>query len=161
MRSYDWWNAGGSPTTLSGDILLILEYCGTFAYRTLDTVIDFSAMTSFMLPFKAGALVAVFMEMDPAQMSERFEGRRVLSVQTWLDSGKLSNLDIERMGGLDGLSAVMNRDYGAADEHILRWIESNARPWQFSDSTPGIKGRVGCNASDELFLIQQIARNGI
>ena len=132
---------GVSPTTLSRDILLILEYCGTIAQKTLDTEIDHSAMMSFMLPFNAGALVAVFMEMDPAQMSEGFEGRRVLSVRTWLDSGKLSDLDIERMGGLDGLNAVMTRDYAATNERFLRWLEGNARPWQFSDSTIGDQGQ--------------------
>ena len=132
---------GASPTTLSQDTLIILEYCGTIAHRTLDTAIDHSAMMSFMLPFKAGALVAVFMEMDPAQMSKSLKNRRVLSVRTWLDSGKLPDLDMKRMGGLDGLSAVMPRDYAAADECFLRWIEGNARPWQFSDSTLGDHGQ--------------------
>ena len=131
---------GASPTTLSQDILFVLEYCAGFADRTLDTLIDHSAMMSFLLPFKAGALVAVFMEMDPAQISMDIMSRRVLSVRTWLDSGMLSDLDKERMGGLDGLSNVMIRDYATADDFFLRWIEGNARPWQFSDSTLGNQG---------------------
>ena len=48
---------------------------------------------------------------------------------------------MKRMGGLDGLSAVMPRDYAAADECFLRWNEGNARPWQFSDSTLGDHGQ--------------------
>ena len=132
---------GVNPTTLSEDIFFILEYCASFADRTLDTAIDHSVMTSFMLPFKDGALVAVFMDMDPAQMHKGQERGRVLSVRTWLDAGKLSDLDMERMGGLDGLRNVMMRDYAAANERFLRWIEGNARPWQFSDSTLGDQGQ--------------------
>ena len=132
---------GVNPTTLSEDIFFILEYSASFADRTLDTAIDHSVMTSFMLPFKDGALVAVFMDMDPAQMHEGQERGRVLSVRTWLDAGKLSDLDMERMGGLDGLRNVMMRDYAAASERFLRWIEGNARPWQFSDSTLGDQGQ--------------------
>ena len=71
-----------SPTTLSRDILLILEYCGTVAQKTRDTAIDHSAMRSFLLPFNAGALVAVIMEMESVQMIENFVGRRVLPVRT-------------------------------------------------------------------------------
>ena len=131
---------GVNPTSLTDDIFVILEYCTIFAAKTVDTAIDHSVMTSFMLPFESGALVAGFMDMNPAQLQEGHELGRVLSVRTWLDSGKLSDLDMERMGGLDELKDVMKRDYGAADERFLRWIEGNARPWQFSDSTLGDQG---------------------
>ena len=131
---------GVSPTTLSQDILVILEYCGAIAYRILDTVTDHSAMMSFMLPFKAGALVAVFMDMDPAQVNSGFKRLRALSVRTWLDAGKLSDLDKERMGGLNELTGVIMRDHDVGNELFLRWFEGNVRPWQFSDSTLGDQG---------------------
>ena len=134
---------GVSPTNMTEDIVFILLFCRTVATMTLATPIDHSAMMSFMLPFKEGALVAVLMDMNPAQMQEANERGCVLSVRTWLDSGKLSDLDLERMGGLDGLKNVMKGDYGAVDESFLRWIEGNARPWQFSDSTLGDQGQSG------------------
>ena len=131
---------GVNLTSLSDDIFFILEYCAGFADKTLDAAVDHSVMTSFMLPFGDGALVAVFMDMDPAQMHKGQERGRVMSVRTWLDSDKLSDRDLERMGGLKGLNSIMMRDYDAANEIFLRWIEGNARPWQFSDSTLGDQG---------------------
>ena len=137
---------GVSPATLSEDVIFILECCVGFAEQALDVAIDHSANMSFMLPFEGGALVAVFMDMDPGQKREGYKTRRVLSVRTWLDEGKLSDLDRERMGGLDRLGDVLiidnvlDHDYGAAKEHLLRWIKGNARPWQFSDSTLGDQG---------------------
>ena len=131
---------GASPTTLSQDISIILEYCVTIAQKTPDSAFDHSAMMSFLLPFKAGALVAVFMEMDPAQIGKSLKSGRVLSVRTWLDSGKISDLDMERMGGLTELSVVMTHGNAAADERFMRWFEDNAHPWQFSDSTMGDQG---------------------
>ena len=65
----------------------------------------------------------------------------MLSVQTWLDASKLSDLDMERMGGFEELISDILCDYDVGDERLLRWIEGNARPWQFSDSTLGNKGR--------------------
>ena len=131
---------GVSPTSLSEDIPLTLGFCAAIANRTQDSAIDHSAMISFLLPFRAGALVAVFMDMDPAQVHKGQESRRVLSVRTWLDAGKLSDLDKERMGGLGELTSLMMRDYDVGEERLLRWIEGNARPWQFSDSTLGDQG---------------------
>ena len=58
-----------------------------------------------------------------------------------LDAGKLSGLDMERMGGLEEFLGVIKRDYDVVEEHFLRWIEGNARPWQFSDSTLGDQGQ--------------------
>ena len=43
------------------------------------------------------------MDMDPSQAHKGQENRRVLSVRTWLDAGKLSDLDRERMGGFQEL----------------------------------------------------------
>ena len=128
---------GVSPTSLSKDIEFILFFCGTVAYRAQDTVIDHSAMMSFLLPFRRGALVAVFMDMDPAQAHKGQENRRVLSVRTWLDASKLSDLDMERMGGFEELISDILCDYDIGDERLLRWIEGNACPWKFSDSTLG------------------------
>ena len=128
---------GVDPTSLSKDIEFILYFCGTVAYRVQDTVIDRSAMMSFLLPFRLGALVAVFMDMDPAQAYKGQESRRVLSVRTWIDASKLSDLDMERMGGFEELISDILCDYDVGDERLLRWIEGNVRPWQFSDSTPG------------------------
>ena len=133
---------GVSPTSLSKDIEYILYFCGTVAYRAQDTAIDQSAMMSFMLPFRLGALVAVFMDMDPAQAHKGQESRRVLSVRTWLDASKLSDPDLERMGGFEELMRDVFYDYDdVGDQRFLRWIEGNARPWKFSDSTLGDRGQ--------------------
>ena len=129
-----------SPTTLSADIMFILEYCDDFFYRTLDTATDRSAMISFMLPFKRGALVAVFMNTDPVQVHKGQRSRRVLSVRTYLDAGKLSDQDMERMGGLVELVGIPKRDDDVGNERFSRWIKGNVRPWQFSDSIPGDQG---------------------
>ena len=126
---------GGIQTeTLSRDISYILEYCSGFAERSSKSKINHDAMTSFMLPFEKGALVAVFMDMNPAQMRKDQENRRVLSVRTWLDEDKLTDLHLERMDGLNGLTAAMAQGDEDADHRFLRWIENNARPWQFSDT---------------------------
>ena len=132
---------GVSPTSLSEVIDFILYFCGTVAYRAQDTAIDHSAMMSFLLPFRRGALVAVFMDMDPSQAHKGQENRRVLSVRTWLDASKLSDLDMERMGGFEELISDILSDYDVGDERLLRWIEGNVRPWQFSDSTLGDQGK--------------------
>ena len=92
---------GVSPTSLSKDIEFILFFFGMVAYRAQDTAIDPGAMMSLLLPFRQGALVAVFMDMDPAQAHKGQGSRRVLSVRTWLDASKLSDLDMERMGGFE------------------------------------------------------------
>ena len=132
---------GVSPTSLSKDIEFILQFCGTIAQRAQDTVIDHSAMMSFLLPFRWGALVAVFMDMNPAQAHKGQENRRVLSVRTWLDAGKLSDLDRERMGGYEEMLAELVCGYDVGEERFKRWIEGNARPWQFSDNTLGDHGQ--------------------
>ena len=129
---------GISPEALEKDIFFILNYCFDFAGRTMGAAINHYAKMSFMLPYKRGALVAVFMDMDPGQMHEEQERRRVLSVRTWLDENKLSNRELERMGGLEELNTVMASDCDAANEHLLRWIKGNARPWEISDSRPGL-----------------------
>ena len=127
---------GGIKTeTLPRDISYILEYCSGFVERSLKSKINHDAMTSFMLPFERGALVAVFMNMNPAQMRENQENRRILSVRTWLDEDKLTDLHLERMDGLNGLTSAMAQGDEEADHRFLRWIENNARPWQFSDTT--------------------------
>ena len=131
---------GVSPTSLSEDIPLTLEFCAAIANRTQDTAINHSAMISFLLPFRRGALAAMFMDMDPAQAHKGQEGRRVLSVRTWLDASKLSDMDKERMVGLGELTSLLMRDYDVDEERLLRWIEGDARPWQFSDSTLGDQG---------------------
>ena len=128
---------GVSPTGLSKDIEFILLFCGRVAQFAQDTTIDHSAMMSFLLPFRWGALVAVFMDMNPVQAHKRQESRRVLSVRTWLDASKLSNLDRERMGGYEEMLSELVCDYDVGEESFKRWIKGNARPWQFSDSTLG------------------------
>ena len=97
-------------------------------------------MISFLLPFRRGALAAMFMDMDPAQAHKGQERRRVLSVRTWIDAGKLSDLDKERMVGLGELTSLLTHDYDVDEERLLRWIEGNVRPWQFSDGTLGDQG---------------------
>ena len=131
---------GVSPTSLSKDVKFILQFCGTVAQMAKDTAVDHSAMMSFMLPFRRGALVAVFMDMDPSQAHEGQESGRVLSVRTWLDADKLSDLDRERMGGFDELINDTT-EYEVGEEPFLRWIEGNAHPWKFSDSTLGDQGQ--------------------
>ena len=126
-----------SPEDLSACILLALEYCAGIAERILDTAVDYTVMQSFMLPFAHGALVAVFMDMDPAQVYKGQERRRILSVRTYLDEDKLSDADIERMGGLCDVVDDMKFDYETGSARFLRWIEGNARPWNFADSTLG------------------------
>ena len=131
---------GVNPTSLSGDIELILEFCEMVAQMADDTAIDHSAMMSFMLPFRMGALVAVFMDMEPAQAHRSQNSRRVLSVRTWLDASKLSDLDMERMGGFQELVDDIT-EYEVGEEPFLRWMEGNVRPWKFSDSTLGDQGQ--------------------
>jgi len=127
------------PADLPVDIFFVLDYCAAFAEKTLQTVIDHTAMVSFLLPFQGGALVAVFMAMDPAQAHRNRQRRRILSVRTWLDADKLSGHDMERLGGLHHLTEAMMLDYADASAGFLRWIEGNARPWSFADSTMGDK----------------------
>ena len=55
----------------------------------------------------------------------------MLSVRTWLDASKPSDLDMERMGGFEELISDILCDYDIGDERLLRWIEGNAHPWQF------------------------------
>ena len=131
---------GVSPTSLSSDIELIQEFCEMVAQMADDMAIDHSAMMSFMLPFNGGALVAVFMDMDPAQAHKSQDSRRVLSVRTWLDASKLSDLDLERMGGFEEL-VYDTTEYEVGEEPFLRWMEGNAHPWKFSDSTLGDQGQ--------------------
>ena len=126
---------GTSPATLSEDIVLLLGNCAGIAERILDTAFDHSTMMSFMVPFGDGALRAVLMEVDPAQTYMNLGSGHVLSVRTYLDPGKLSDLDMERMFGPDWFNAFMMGDYDAIREHFFRGIEGNARPWQFSDRT--------------------------
>ena len=131
---------GVDPKGLSSDIEFILQFCEVVAQMADDTAIDHSAMMSFMLPFRRGALVAVFMDMDPSQAHRSQDSRRVLSVRTWLDAGKLSDLDRERMGGFNGLISDPTK-YEFGEEPFLRWMEGNVRPWKFSDSTLGDQGQ--------------------
>ena len=80
---------------------------------------------SFLLPFRLGALVAVFMDMDLALAYKGQESRRVLSVRTWLGASKLSDLDMERMGGFEELISDILCDYDVGDERFLRGIEGH------------------------------------
>ena len=128
------------PKDLSSDIEFILQFCEMVAQMADDTAIDHSATMSFMLPFRMGALVAVFMDMDPSQAHKGQKNRRVLSVRTWLDASKLSDLDRERMGGFNELINDTT-EYEVGKDPFLRWMEGNARPWKFSDSTLGDQGQ--------------------
>ena len=128
------------PKDLSSDIEFILQFCEMVAQMADDTAIDHSATMSFMLPFRMGALVAVFMDMDPSQAHNGQKNRRVLSVRTWLDASKLSDLDRERMGGFNELINDTT-EYEVGEDPFLRWMEGNARPWKFSDSTLGDQGQ--------------------
>ena len=130
---------GVSPTSLSKDIEYILDFCEMVAETADDTAIDQIAMMSLMLPFRQGALLAVFMDMDPAQTHKSQDSRRVLSVRTWLDASKLSDLDRKRMDGFQEL-VDDTTEYEVDKEPFLRWMEGNARPWKFSDSTLGDQG---------------------
>ena len=102
-----------------------------------------------MLPFKGGA-----------HKREGYKTRRVLSVRTWLDEGKLSDLDRERMGGLDKMDDVLVHDYDAAKEHFLRWIKGNARLWQFSDITLGDQDCLPTEGPKIPAISSQVAVNG-
>ena len=130
------------PEDLPMEIDLVLGYGMGVAERILFyTAIDPTAMQSFMLPFRDGALVAVLMDMDPAWVHKGQKRRRILSVRTWLDQGMLSDFDRERMGGIDGLIKVMMLDREAGRAKFGRWLEGNVRPWSFSDSTLGDRAR--------------------
>ena len=134
---------GGIDTsTLAKDIFFILDYCTCFTDYGNNTEIRNETNMSFMLPWKGGALVAVIMDMNPIQAWEKQKktpnyankNHRILSVRTWLSRGQLSNHDMERMDGFEGVEAVMlpNED---THEQLLHWIKGNARPWKFSDHT--------------------------
>ena len=127
---------GVSPTDLSKDIEFILQFCKMVTQMPDDQTLDDSAMMSFLLPFRRGALVAVFMDLDPSQVRKGQEGGRVLSVRNWFDAGKLSDLDRERMGGFDELINDTT-EYEVGEELFQRWMEGNVRPWKFSDSALG------------------------
>lgn len=124
-----------APDDLWDDLHLILGYCGGLAQSTRNAMIAQTHMQSFLLPFKDGALVAVFMEMEPAQAFKGEERGRVLSVRTWLDADKLSDMDHERMGGLDAVMQALVMDPDIGLPALERWTRANARPWQFADST--------------------------
>lgn len=129
-----------SPEALSMEIPLMLEACSVLAETALTHAgTDECAMRSLMLPYKRGGLVAVFMDMDPARVHKGQKRSRILSVRTWLDESMLSGFDIERMGGIDDLTRVMLLDHEVGKAGFLRWIEGNARPWSFADSTLGDK----------------------
>ena len=125
------------------EITFILQYCAVIAQRIHDSTFDTDTMTSIMLPYNHGALIAVFMTRTPMQirpdmqMYPDMEGFRMLSVRNWLDKDKLSTVDMERMGEIEEVSNIMDRDNKDADERLLRWLDHNARPWQYSDHTPG------------------------
>ena len=125
-----------SPEALSMELSLMLEACSVLAEKALLYAgIDHSAMQSLMLPYKRGALVAVFMDMDPARVHKGQKRCRILSVRSWLDESMLSGFDIGRMGGVDDLTRVMLLDLEMGKAGFLRWFEGNARPWSFADST--------------------------
>ena len=73
---------GVSSTSLSSGIESIPDFCEMVAQLVDDTAINHSVMMSFMIPFNRGALVAVSMDMDPAQAHKSQESCRVLSVRT-------------------------------------------------------------------------------
>ena len=126
------------PQDLSMEINLILGSCSVFAEKVLSyKLVDRTGMQSFMLPFRDGALVAVFMDMDPARVHKGQKRRRILSVRTWLDGGKLSDLDLKRMGEVNNLTQVMVLDYEIGKAGFARWVAGNMRLWSFADSTPG------------------------
>ena len=126
------------PEDLPMEIDMVLGYCLAVAEMVLlHTVIDHTAMQSFMLPFAQGALVAVLMDMDPARTHKGQNRRRVLSVRTWLDQGKLSEFDMERMGGIADVTKAMMIDSDVGKAGLVRWLEGNVRPWNFADSTLG------------------------
>ena len=125
------------PEDMGRDIFVILDYCAAFAEKALFAEIDHTVMQSFMLPFGGGALVAVFMDMDPAQTHKGEDRQRVLSVRTWLSDAMLSEYDIERMAGLEDVARTLFCAPEAGDEGFRRWLEANARPWSFADSTLG------------------------
>ena len=126
------------PEDLPMEMDLVLGYGSVIAEKVfLHTAIDHTAMQSFLLPFAQGALVAVFMDMDPARTHKGQNRRRVLSVRTWLDQGKLSEFDMERMGGLDDVTKALMLDHDVGKAGFVRWLEGNVRPWRFADSTLG------------------------
>ena len=129
------------PEDMVKDIFVVLDYCATFAERTIFTEVDHTVMQSFMLPFLDGALVAVFMDMDPARTHKGEDRHRVLSVRTWLSDEMLSEVDLERMAGLEDVTRTLFRAPEAGVRDFQRWLEANARPWRFADSTIGDQAR--------------------
>ena len=128
---------GVSGMDSSEEIAFILQYCAAIAQRIHDSTFDSGAMTSIMLPYRQGALVAAFMTGTPTQIhpDADVKGFRMLSIRNWIDKDKLSTMDMERMGDVDEVRNIMERGNNAADERLLRWLAHNVRPWQYSDHT--------------------------
>ena len=58
-------------------------------------------------------------------------------MRTWLDRGKLSDMDLKRMGDVNSLTQVMVLDYEIGKAGFARWVAGNMRLWSFADSTLG------------------------
>ena len=135
------------PADLSNDLFWTLEFCACFAGRVFDIIRSETDtdndndtdnnMVSYMLPFREGALVAVFMNMDPTQKSEGEIRGEVLSIRTWLGADMISEHEWKRMKGFDLATTITNDDTDSTKMRFRDWVRNNARPWQFSDSTMG------------------------
>ena len=145
------------PADLSNDLFWTLEFCSCFAGKVFniirsetdnDTDND-NDMVSYMLPFREGALVAVFMDMDPTQKSEGEIRGEVLSIRTWLGADMISEHEWKRMEGFDLATTIMNDDIDSTRMRFRDWVRSNARPWQFSDNTLGDYNRYNIDDRNE------------
>ena len=132
------------PANLSNDLFWTLEFCSCFAGKVFDTIRSETGndnnnddMVSYMLPFREGALVAVFMNMDPTQKSKGEIRGEVLSVRTWLGADMIAEHEWRRMKGFDLATTIMDDDIDGTRMRFRDWVRSNARPWQFSDNTLG------------------------
>jgi len=120
---------------LSATIPNLLRMCSDFAMFAFATEIDFSEMQSFLLPWNNGALVLVFMEMDPNMNNGGKERQQILSVRTFLNEKMLSEQDEERMRGFPDGEFFKRGDTRDVFDFLSSWMRGNARPWEFSDST--------------------------
>ncbi len=125
-----------APDQLQESIPHLLGMCTNVALHAYILDVAEFDMHSFMLPWNDGALVMVFMEMDPNQESGGRERKQILSIRTYLNKEMLSTNDLERIRGLPHGAWTLRQE----DEEIKRWLIGNARPWNFSETT--LEGKV-------------------
>lgn len=114
-----------TPDTLAEHVGQILQITRDFAQLFDQTSLDQEKTYSFLIPYREGALPAVTMRVQPT-VKDLYQGNlSVLSLRTYLDGDKLTEVDRERMGGFKTSKISSYEDFS----YNKRWMEGNARPF--------------------------------